>query len=71
MDGAAAATHIMRDQAERGFRVPVVALTASISPSERARSAAAGCVAHWNKPVSAALVDSLDALVVQSRMAAP
>lgn len=61
---------ILHDQAARGLRVPVVALTASVSAEERAASVDAGCAAHVGKPVTSAVVDLLDDLVESSRLGA-
>ncbi len=63
MDGYEATSEILRLQADSGDRVPIIALTAHASPTDRSRCLAAGMDEYLAKPIRAtalyALIDRL------------
>lgn len=63
-DGLEAANRLRADP--RFDRTPVVALTAHAMPGDRERALAAGCDAHWTKPI----IDLLDFRDMVTRVAA-
>ena len=66
LDGQAATRELRR----RGCRLPIIALTASSSPEERAECLAAGCTAHLAKPIDrGVLLDALAQFLAPGRPA--